>query len=75
VLVPVCKKRLAVEAGVSFGWQRYIGCQGATISLNTFGASAPFKDLTRRFGFTVENVVARARDLLAGSASVSLPKN
>jgi transketolase len=64
VLDPTCKKRLAVEAGVSFGWQRYVGCRGATVTLNTFGASAPFKDLTRRFGFTVENVVAQARALL-----------
>jgi transketolase len=65
VLDPACRRRLAVEAGVSLGWERYVGPAGATVTLNVFGSSAPFKDLARRYGFTAENVAARARALLA----------
>jgi len=63
VLPPACVKRLAIEAGVAFGWDKYIGPQGRMLSMNRFGASGPYKDLARHFGFTVENVVALARDL------------
>jgi len=65
VLDPACCKRLAIEAGCSFGWTRYVGRCGRTISLDTFGASAPYKALAARFGFTVDNVVAQARAVLA----------
>ncbi len=65
VLDPACCKRLAIEAGSSFGWQRYIGRCGRTVTLDTYGASAPYKALAARFGFTVENVVAQARAVLA----------
>lgn len=65
VLDPACTKRLAVEAGTSFGWQRYLGAQGAMVSIDTFGASAPFGDLAKMFGFTLENVLAKARALMA----------
>ncbi len=65
VIDPACKRRLAVEAGVSFGWERYIGSDGAMISLDTYGASGPYKDLARKFGFTTENVLAKAKELLA----------
>ncbi|MDD5707331.1 MAG: transketolase [Kiritimatiellae bacterium] len=64
VLDPACKRRLAAEAGVAFGWRKYIGCKGATVTLDRFGASGPYKDLAKTFGFTVENVVAQARKLL-----------
>jgi transketolase len=50
-------KRVAVEAGVRDGWYRYVGTQGAVVGMNTFGASAPAKDLFKHFGFTVENIV------------------
>jgi len=63
VLDPECCKRMAVEAASSFGWARYVGRCGVTVTLDTFGASAPFKDLARQFGFTVENVLEKARDL------------
>jgi transketolase len=59
------KKRLAVEAGVSMGWCRYTTEQGATISVDTFGASAPGGVALAKFGFTVDNVVAKAKELLA----------
>ncbi len=61
VLDPACAKRMAVEAGSSFGWQKYIGCDGATVCLDTFGASGPFKVLATQFGFTAENVLMVAR--------------
>jgi transketolase len=54
-------KRLAVEAASTLGWDRYAM---STLGIDHFGASAPYKDIFKNFGFTVENVVARARDLL-----------
>ncbi|MDX9866863.1 MAG: transketolase [Kiritimatiellia bacterium] len=65
ILDPDCKRRLVVEAGSAFGWERYAGTQGARVTLDTFGASGAYKDLARHFGFTVENVLAVARELLA----------
>jgi len=58
------RKRLAVEAGTSFGWHKIIGLDGDVISINTFGASAPGKILFKEFGFTVENVVNRALKIM-----------
>jgi transketolase len=56
--------RLAVEAGSALGWERYVGLQGATVTIDRFGASAPGKVNFEKFGFTVENVLAKARELL-----------
>ncbi len=64
VLPPTIKKRLAVEAGIAQGWERWVGEQGVILSLDRFGASAPAKTLFEQFGFTVENVIALARRLL-----------
>jgi transketolase len=64
VLDPACACRLAVEAGVAFGWSRYVGARGATLTLDRFGASGPYKDLAARFGFTVDHVLERCRALL-----------
>lgn len=58
------KARLAVEAGVAQGWQKWVGDEGDIISIERFGASAPYEDLFESFGFTSENVVLRARNLL-----------
>jgi transketolase len=66
VLPPAVKKRLAVELGVSQGWERYIGESGAMLGIDRFGASAPADVLLREFGFTVDDVVARAKALLRG---------
>ncbi len=63
VLPQGVKKRLAVEAGASFGWRRYVGDQGSTISIDRFGASAPGEVALENFGYTVENVVAKAKAL------------
>ena len=51
------KKRVAIEAGSSFGWQKYVKCKGKTITIDSFGASAPGDKVLASFGFTVENVV------------------
>ena len=63
VLPKAVKKRLAVEAGISLGWSRYVGDQGDTVSVNTFGTSAPGGTIMEKFGFTVDNVVAKAKAL------------
>lgn len=56
--------RVSVEAGSTLGWERYIGLQGRAIGMTTFGASAPLSDLLKKFGFTIENVVAHVKDVL-----------
>jgi transketolase len=62
VLPPKVRARVAVEAGTSLGWRRYVGIDGRIVARREFGASAPLKELLKQFGFTVENVVAAARD-------------
>ena len=57
VLPPEVKARVAIEAGISFGWERWVGDSGAIIGLDRFGASAPWEDLRDEFGFTAENIV------------------
>jgi len=64
VLLPEVKSRIAVEAGVSQGWERWVGDYGAIIAVDRFGASAPYKILYEQFGLTVENVVSNARVLM-----------
>ncbi len=65
VLPPAVTARVAVEAGVSAGWERYVGLGGSIVSQDRFGASAPYRVLADKFGFTAEAVAARARALLA----------
>ncbi len=64
VLPPAITARLAVEAGVAQGWHYYVGPAGDVVSIERFGASAPYKVLWEKFGFTAENVAARALALL-----------
>ena len=64
VFPPAVTARLAIEAAAPFGWERYVGLKGAVIGMNRFGASAPYKVLAEKFGFTTANVVARAHELL-----------
>ncbi len=64
VLPPAVSARLAVEAGVSFGWEHYVGDKGAVIGIDHFGASAPAEVLFKEFGFTPERVTERALKLL-----------
>jgi transketolase len=63
-VLPPRVPKVAIEAGVTTGWQRWVGSDGAVIGLDHFGASAPAKTVFKEFGFTVENVVATAKGLL-----------
>jgi transketolase len=63
VLPSACRKRVSVEAGVTDYWRKYVGLDGATIGIDSFGASAPIEALYRHFGITVEAVVAAAKAL------------
>ncbi len=62
------KARLAVEAGVSQGWHRWVGDQGDVISVDRFGTSAPYQVIFEKYGLTVENIVRRAKVLVTNSA-------
>jgi len=64
VLPKSVKARIAIEMGGEIGWDRYVGLEGKTITMSTFGASAPIAKLQDKFGFTVDNVVKVARELL-----------
>jgi len=64
VFPPKMTARLAIEQASTFGWERYIGSQGRVIGMRTFGASAPLKELQKKFGFEPEQVIATAKQLL-----------
>ena len=64
VLPPTVKARVAVEEASTFGWERYVGDSGRVIGMKTFGASAPLKELQRKFGFEPDRVVAVVKELL-----------
>jgi transketolase len=65
VLPPNVHARLAVEAGSPQGWDRWVGLRGDVLGVERFGASAPGSEMLKQYGFTVENVVARAKALLS----------
>ena len=65
VLPPEVTARVSVEQAATFGWERYVGLTGAMIGMQSFGASAPLKELQKKFGFTVEHVVEVARAQLS----------
>jgi transketolase len=64
-LPPRVKARIAVEQGSVLGWDKYVGAAGRIIGMKTFGASAPLKELQRKFGFEPERIVATAMELLS----------
>jgi transketolase len=64
VIPPEVTARVSVEQASTFGWRRYIGLTGRAIGMRTFGASAPLKELQKKFGFTVDAVVEAAREQL-----------
>jgi len=64
VLPSSVTNRISIEQASTFGWERYVGERGRIIGMTTFGASAPFKDLQKYFGFTPDRVVEEAKDLL-----------
>jgi len=68
VLPPEVTARVASEQASTFGWERYVGANGATVGMDTFGVSAPLKELQTKFGFTPEAVAGIARARLAATA-------
>jgi len=64
VLIPEVKARVAIEAGVSMGWERWVGDYGQVIGINRFGASAPYKELFQQFGLTPDHVISAAHSAL-----------
>ena len=64
VLPPEVTARVAVEAGSTVGWSQYVGTKGRVVGMRSFGASAPLKDVLKKFGFTVDNVARTARELV-----------
>ncbi|MEH1804540.1 transketolase [Nostoc sp.] len=64
ILPKAVTKRLSVEAAASFGWHKYVGTEGDTVSIDRFGASAPGGVCLEKFGFSVDNVLAKAKQLL-----------
>jgi transketolase len=65
VITPSVKKRLAIEASIAMGWHKYVGDEGVVIGMTGFGASAPYELLYKEYGFTVENVLLKAREMLS----------
>lgn len=65
VLPDSVTRRLAIEAGISMGWERYVGNYGAVVAINHYGASAPASVLKKAFGFTPQQIVERAQQLMA----------
>lgn len=70
VLPANVKARLSLELGVSLGWERWVGAQGASLSIDHFGASAPYERVLKEFGFTVENVTAIGQELVENPKAV-----
>jgi len=64
ILPPAITSRIAVEAGVSMGWERYVGQEGEVISMEKFGSSAPAEVLMKEYGFTAQNIYERAITLI-----------
>lgn len=65
VLPPAIRARVSAEAGITFGWQKYVGLDGASLGLDHYGASAPAGTLFKEFGFTVENLCALVKAVIA----------
>ncbi len=65
VLPPKVRARVSIEAASPFGWERYVGADGAIIGVNRFGASAPGPVVMREFGFTPEHVAQVAKEILS----------
>ena len=65
MLPPHVRARVSVEQASDFGWSKYTGTNGHNVCIESFGASAPLKQLLKKFGFTVEAVVAAAKSQIA----------
>jgi transketolase len=69
VIPPNVTARVAVEQASTVGWHRWVGSAGCVVGMRTFGASAPLKELQKKFGFTVENVVAAVKTSIKNAAT------
>jgi transketolase len=65
ILPPAVPFRISIEAGATHGWHKYVGSSGEAMGIDRFGASAPGKVLLEKFGFTPENIVKKAKELLS----------
>lgn len=63
ILPPEIKVRLAIESGSSLGWHKYVGSEGAVLSIDRFGASGPYKILMEKYGFTVNSIISRVNEI------------
>ena len=63
-VLPADVKKIAVEAGASFGWKEWIGDNGSVLSVNKFGSSATYQDNFKHYGFTVENLMKKVKEVL-----------
>ena len=72
VLPPDVTARVSVEQATTFGWSKYVGSSGISLGIDTYGASAPYKDLLQHFGFTVDRVVAAAKQQLTTSVNAEV---
>jgi transketolase len=64
VLQPGVKKRIAVELGIAQGWEKWVGDHGEVISIESFGASSPYKKILQEYGFTADNIYVEAMKML-----------
>lgn len=64
ILPPNIKRRIAIEALITMGWEKYVGDNGIIIGMNSFGTSAPVDAIFKHFGFTIENVLLKAKEIL-----------
>jgi transketolase len=67
VLPPDVKARVSVEQASTFGWSQYVGPTGVVIGMHTFGASAPLKELQKKFGFSPDKIIEAAREAISRS--------
>jgi transketolase len=74
VLPPEVQARVAIEQASTFGWERYVGPKGRVIGMHTFGASAPLKELQKKFGFEPDHVIAAAKEVLNRTRPSSTPE-
>lgn len=72
VLPPEVTARVSCEQATTFGWSKYVGSSGISIGIDTYGASAPYKDLLQHFGFTVDRVVAAAKQQVATAVNAEV---
>jgi len=65
ILATNIKSRVAIEAGSSFGWRRWVGSEGIVIGVDKFGSSAPYTKVLQEYGFTVDNIICQVKKLLS----------